>query len=110
VKHCNVTPAQWMMLFLDKIHAVCRDRGGGTTLIDGEDADPVAMTVAGLTPRKGKHRHCPTEAARQLFVEVMIDYARANNGEKSKWAGRMSAPAITLELDRRKGKAGKHTA
>ncbi len=68
------------------------------------------MTVAGLIPRKDKRRHQPTEAARQLFVEVMLDYARANKGEKSKWTGRMSAPAITLELDRRKGKAGKNTA
>ena len=37
-------------------------------------------------------------------------YARASKGDKSKWTGRMSAPAITLELDRRKGKAGKKTA
>jgi hypothetical protein len=110
VRHCKVTPAEWMMLFLDKIHAVYRDRGGGTTLIDGDEADPVAMTVAGLAPRKDKRRHQPTEAARQLFVEVMLDYIKANKGEKSKWAGRMSAPAITLELGRRKGKAGKNTA
>ncbi len=110
VSHCQTTPAQWIMLFLDKIHAVYRDRGGGTTLLSDEEADPVAMTVAGLIPRKDKRRHQPTEAARQLFVEVMLDYARANKGEKSKWTGRMSAPAITLELDRRKGKAGKKTA
>ena len=110
VKHCKTTPAQWIMLFLDKIHAVYRDRGGGTTLLDGDDADPVAMTVAGLAPRKGKTRHQPTEAARQLFLEIMIDHDKAGKGGKSRWAGRMSAPAITLELDRRKGKTGKNTA
>jgi hypothetical protein len=110
VKHSKTTPAQWMMLFLDKIHAVYRDRGGGTTLLDDDDADPVAMTIAGLVPKKGGRRHYPTEAARQLFVEIMIDHDKADKGGKSRWAGRMSAPAITLELNRRKGKAGKNTA
>ena len=106
VKHCRTTPAQWMMLFLDKVQAVYRDRDG-TTLIDTEDADPVAMTMAGLLPNKNRRQHHPTDAARQLFVEIMIDYDRANNGGKAKWLGRISAPAITLELERRKGKAGK---
>ena len=106
VRHCKTTPAHWMMLFLDKVHAIYRDRGGGTTLLDDEEADPVAMTVAGLMPKTGGRRHQPTEAAKQLFIEVMNDYVRASKGEKSKWAGRMTAPTITLELNRRKGKAG----
>ncbi len=107
VRHCKTTPANWMMLFLDKIHAIYRDRGGGSTLLDAEEADPVAMTIAGLVPKKGGRQHHPTGAARQLFVEVMIDYDKANKGEKSRWSSRMSVPAITLELDRRKGKAGR---
>jgi hypothetical protein len=106
VKHCKTTPSRWVMLFLDKVHAIYRDRGG-TTLLEDDDADPVAMTVAGLVPKKGGHLHQPTEAARQLFLEVMLDYAKAQKGERSRWAGCLSAPSITLELDRRKGKAGK---
>lgn len=105
IKHCRTTPANWIMLFLDKIHAVYRDRDGSTLLDD--DADPVAMTVAGLVPKKGGTKHHPTDAARQLFVEIMMDYGKGLKGEKSRWAGRVSASAITLELTRRKGKAGK---
>ena len=106
VKHCKTTPAQWLMLFLDKVHAVYRKRGG-STLADANDADPVGMTVAGFLPRKGGKLHHPTDAARQLFLEIMRDYAKFISGEKSRWNGKMSAVTITLELDRRKGKAGR---
>ena len=106
VKHCRTTPSRWIMLFLDKIHAIYRDRNG-KTLLDVEDADPVGMTVVGLLPRNGQPQHSPTEAARQLFLEVMMDHNKTKDGGKSRWAGRMSGPAIALELDRRKGKAGR---
>ncbi len=108
VRHCRTTPSRWTMLFLDKIHAIYRDRNG-KTLLDVEDADPVGMTVAGLLPKNGQPQHSPTEAARQLFVEVMMDHEKTKNGGKSRWAGRMSGPTIALELDRRKGKAGRIT-
>jgi hypothetical protein len=65
------------------------------------------MTVAGLVPKKGGHLHQPTEAARQLFLEIMLDYAKLQQGERSRWASCMSPLSITIELDRRKGKAGK---
>jgi len=106
VKRSKATPAAWMMLYLDKVHAVYRDRHGSTMLDDG-DADPIAMTMAGLMPGKNRHRHYPTEAARLLFVEIMMDFMKHKEGGVAKWAGRISGPAIALELDRRKGKAGK---
>lgn len=106
VKRANVTPAAWMMLYVDKIHAVYRERAG-STMLDTEDADPVGMTMAGLIPREGRRRHHPTEAARLLFIEIMMDFQKNNETGRSKWAGRISGPAIALELGRRKGKAGK---
>ncbi len=106
VRRAKVSPAAWMMLYLDKLHAVYRDRQGGN-LLDSEDADPVGMTMAGLMPREGRRRHYPTEAARMLFVEIMMDFQKDMQGGRSKWAGRISGPGITLELNRRKGKAGK---
>lgn len=106
VKHCKTTPANWIMLFMDKVHAVYRDRDG-TTLMDDGETDPVAMTVAGLLPKGNRTVHHPTDAARQLFAEIMIEYGKAEKGGKSRWAGKISAPAITLELGRRKGKGRK---
>ena len=105
VKRSGASPAEWIMLYLDKIHAVYRARDGGTLL--DEDADPVAMTMAGLRPGKGGRRHIHTEAARSLFIEVMMDYSKAQKGGRSKWLGKMSGPTIVVELGRRKGKAGK---
>ena len=105
VKRSKATPAAWMILYLDKIHAVYRDRQG-TTMLE-EDADPVGMTMAGLIPGKNRRRHHPTEAARMLFIEIMMDHMKHKDGGRSKWAGRISGPSIALELDRRKGKAGK---
>lgn len=106
VKRSQTTPAAWMMLYLDKIHAIFRNRNG-TTLYESEDADPVGMTMAGLIPNPARHKHDHTESARQLFVEIIMDYMKTKDGEKSKWAGRISGPSIALELDRRKGKMGK---
>ena len=106
VKRSKATPAAWMILYLDKIHAVYRDRHGSTMLDDG-DADPIAMTMAGLIPGASRWRHYPTEAARMLFVEIMMDHMKHKEGGVAKWAGRISGPSIALELDRRKGKAGK---
>lgn len=103
VRHCRTEPARWVMLFLDKVHAVYRDRNG-TTLIDAEDADPVGMTIAGL---KGDPRHVASEAARALFIEIILDHAQAVAGGKPRWAGKTSGPAISHELDKRKGKKGK---
>lgn len=105
VKRSKATPAAWAMLYLDKIHAVYRDREGGALL--DEDADPVAMTMAGLIPGKGRRRHHHTEAARSLFIEIMIDYKKSQKGERPKWLGRLNGPAIVVELERRKGRAGK---
>jgi len=106
IKRSKATPAEWMMLYLDKIHAVYRDRNG-TTMLDELESDPVAMTMAGLTPGKAKRRHFPTGSARSLFIEIMMDYFKAQEGGTSKWQGRISGPSITLELGRRKGKRGK---
>lgn len=106
VKRANVSPAAWMMLYIDKIHAVYRDRNG-STMLETEEADPAGMTMAGLMARDGRRRHHPTEAARLLFVEVMMDFQKNIAEGKLKWRGKISGPAITLELDRRKGKAGK---
>jgi hypothetical protein len=105
LKRCRASPAGWMMLYLDKIHAVYRSRKGGP-LLEG-DADPVGMTMAGLTPGKNRCRHQHTEAARSLFIEIMIDHHKSQKGEKSKWRGKLSGPSMVLELERRKGKAGK---
>lgn len=105
VKRSRASPAGWIMLYLDKIHAVYRTRRG-TTLLE-EDADPVGMTMAGLIPAKTRRRHHHTEAARSLFIEIMRDYHKSQKGEKSKWRGKLSGPSIVLELERRKGKASK---
>lgn len=106
VKHCQVTPAEWMMLFLDKVHAVYRDRDGGP-LIESENADPVAMAVAGLRPKKEDARHTHTDAAMNLFVEVMVDYEQSKAGGRSRWQSLLSGPSITHELEKRKGSKGK---
>ena len=105
VKRSRASPAEWIMLYLDKIHAVYRTRQGSTML--DEDADPVGMTMAGLTPGRNRPRHRYTEAARTLFIEVMNDYVKTRNGGKPKWTGKLSGPTIVMELERRKGKAGK---
>lgn len=105
VKRSKATPATWIMLYLDKIHAVYREREGGTLL--DEDADPIGMTMAGLMPGQGRRRHHHTEAARSLFIEIMMDYKKSQKGERSKWQGKLSGPAIVVELERRKGKASK---
>lgn len=107
VKRSTASPAGWMMLYLDKLHAVYRTRKG-TTLLD-ENADPVGMTMAGLMPRRNRSRHQHTEAARSLFIEIMTDHKKAQIEGKSKWKGKLSGPSIVLELERRKGKAGKIT-
>lgn len=104
VKRSGVTPAEWMMLYLDKLQAVYRDRNG-TTLLD-DDADPVGMTMSGLSPGKNRRPHRPTEAARQLFLEIMMDSRNEAQGGKPKWRSRLSGPGITLELNRRKGRSG----
>lgn len=106
-KHCRVTPATWLMLFLDKLHVAYREREGGT-LIDTEQADPVAMTISGFAPSDGRTRHNPTNAARSFFREVIAafgDYA-AGRGD-SKWNGNLSGPRVALELERRKGRRRK---
>ena len=105
VKRSKAPPATWIMLYLDKIHAVYRDRQGGTLL--DEDADPVGMTMAGLIPGKGRVRHQFTEAARSLFIEIMRDHFKAQKGGRPKWLGKLSGPSIVVELERRKGKASK---
>ncbi len=102
---CGCTPAWWTMVYQDKIHAVYRQRPDGNPWLE-EGADPVALTMAATLPSYGR-RHTPTEASRQLFLEVMIDYQRMLNGEKSKWLGCVSGGFICKELDLRKGKAGK---
>jgi hypothetical protein len=106
VKHCRVNPAEWMMLYMDKIHAVYRDRGGTTWLEEGE-ADPVAMTVAALAGTNGAKRHHPSDAARELFIEIMADRALAATGHKSRWSNKTSGHSLALELTRRKGARGK---
>ena len=105
VKRSKASPAAWIMLYLDKIHAVYRNRQGGTLLDD--DADPVGMTMAGLILRKNRTRHCHTEAARSLFIAIMTDYQKSLNGERRKWPGKLSGATIVYELEKRKGKASK---
>lgn len=107
VKHCKVAPAVWAMLFLDKVHHVYRRDADGKTLIDTEEADPVAMTVRGLAPKDGGPAHTPTEAARQLFAEVMAEHAKALAGETARWNGNLNGPTVAFELGRRKGKGTK---
>lgn len=105
VNRSQASPAEWIMLYLDKIHAVYRTRQGSTML--DEDADPVGMTMAGLIPGRNRTRHHYTEAARTLFIEIMGDYVKTQNGGRPKWTGKLSGPTIVVELERRKGKAGK---
>lgn len=105
IRHCHTTPAEWLMLFLDKVHAVHRARDGGAWL-ENSDADPVAMTVAGLRPKGGAQRHFPSDAARGLFMEIMVEHSRAG-GSAPRGTHRTSAPAIALELERRKGDKGR---
>ncbi len=107
VKHCRVSPAEWLMLYLDKVHAVYRDRDG-TTWLESRNADPVAMTVAALNPKPGiGQRHAPSNAARDLFMEIMRDSLLEQAGGKPRWQGKLSGPALALELSRRKGGRGK---
>jgi len=102
---CACTPAWWIMVFMDKVHAVYRERPEGKPWLEN-GADPVAMTMAATLPSYGR-KHTPTEAARQLFLEIMIDYKRFKNGETSRWSGSVTGNLIAKELDLRKGKAGK---
>jgi hypothetical protein len=102
---CGCTPAWWTMVYLDKVHAVYRSRPAGNVWLE-DGADPVAMTMAAILPSYGR-RHAPSEAARQLFLEIMVDWQHDRNGEKSRWAGRVTGGFIAKELDLRKGKAGK---
>lgn len=105
-QRCGCSPAWWMMIYIDKVHAVYRERDDGAWLEDG--ADPVALTMAAILPSYGK-LHTPTEAARQFFFEVMIDGQRLKNNEPARWAGRVTGNLIAKEMDLRKGKAGKVT-
>lgn len=102
---CDCTPAWWTMVFMDKTHAVYRVRPDGKPWLEN-GADPVAMTMAAILPSYGR-RHSPTEAARQLFIEIMVDYHRHLKGEQSRWVGSVTGQLIAKELDLRKGKAGK---
>lgn len=102
---CGCTPAWWIMVYQDKVHAVYRQRPDGKPWLE-EGADPVAMTMAATLPSYGR-RHTPTEASRQLFLEIMIDYQRMLKDEPSKWGGYVSGGFICKELNLRKGKAGK---
>ncbi len=102
---CKSTPAWWTMVYMDKVHAVYRTRREGQAWLE-DGADPVALTMAALLPSYGR-RHSPTEAARQLFLEIMIDSQRQKDGHPSRWKGCVSGNFITHELDIRKGKAGK---
>lgn len=104
-EHCRATPAAWMIMLQDKIHAAYRDRDDGP-LIETNGADPVGMTIAALRPQRGDKRHIGTAASTNLFTEVMIDFAQMCLGQSSVWQSRLSAPAIAFELDRRKGKRG----
>ncbi len=62
--------------------------------------------MAALLPAYGR-RHSPTEAARQLFLEIMLDCQRQKEGQPSRWKGCVSGNFLAYELDIRKGKAGK---
>ena len=104
--YCRATPAVWMIMLQDKLHAAYRDRDDGP-LIETNGADPIAMTIAALRPQKGDKRHVGTEASTNLFTEVMIDFVQMCNGQSSVWQSRLSGPAIAFELDRRKGKRGR---
>lgn len=106
IRHCRVAPAEWLMLYLDKVHAVYRERDGGAWL-ENSETDPVAMTVAGLRPKDGAKRHFPSDAARGLFMEIMMDSALEQAGVKSRRQGRVTGQALALELGRRKGDRGK---
>jgi hypothetical protein len=102
---CGCTPAEWTTMYMDKVHAVYRDRPEGKPWLE-DGADPVALTMAALLPAYGR-RHSPTEAARQLFLEIMVDFMRQKNGEPSRWKGCVSGNFIARELGVRKGRAGK---
>jgi len=102
---CKSTPAWWTMVLMDKVHAVYRIRPDSTTWLE-QGADPVALTMAALLPSYGR-RHTPTESARQLFLEIMIDYQRQKDGQASRWASCITGNFIAKELDLRKGRAGK---
>lgn len=106
VKHCQVDPAYWAMLFLDKLDAGYRIRDG-TCLVESEDADPIAMTIGGLRPKSGGQKHAPTDAARGFFAEIMQERAKAKVGLHARWNGNLTGPAVAVELGRRKGKGRK---
>lgn len=101
--YCRTSPATWVIMLQDKVHAVYRDRNDGP-LIETKGADPVAMTIAALRPQKSDKRHIGTEASTNLFTEVMIDFAQMCCGQSSVWQSRLSGAAIAFELDKRKGK------
>ncbi|MDR0361353.1 MAG: hypothetical protein LBJ46_01490 [Planctomycetota bacterium] len=106
VKYCQATPAAWIILLQDKVHAAYRERDGGA-LIETDGADPVGMTIAALRPQRGDKRHFGTEASTNLFTEVMIDFVQMCCGQTSVWQNRLSGAAIAFELGRRKGKRGR---
>ena len=106
VQHCKVTPALWAMVFLDKIHYAYGPGTDGKPRIDTEDIDPVALTVRGLVPKSGTPVHEPTNAARQLFGEIMVAHTQAQAGEKARWNGVISPQTVAVELGKRKGKGG----
>ncbi len=106
IAYCRTSPATWVIMLQDKVHAVYRDRSDGP-IIETEGADPVAMTIAALRPQKSDRRHIVTEASTNLFTEVMIDFAQMCCGQGSVWQSRLSGAAIAFELDKRKGKRGR---
>lgn len=115
IRHCKTSPAEWMMLLLDKLQYVYdRPAVGKDNELAG--ADPVALTVAGFcgnrnipggnAPDWSPHR--PTDSARQFFVEVMTDRIVADAGAKqARWNGNLTPMAVATELKRRKGTRSK---
>ncbi len=106
ITYCQATPATWMILLQDKVHAAYRPRDDGS-MIDTSGADPVAMTIAALRPQNSGKRHFGTEASTNLFIDIMVDFAQTCGGQSSVWQSRLSGAAIAFELDRRKGRRGR---
>lgn len=104
VQHCKTDPATWMMLFLDKIQYAYTEVDGRPRIESDDNPNPVAMTVAGFQPQKGRSRHTPTDSARLLFAEVMNDFAKFKAGGGSRWQGNLNGCAIAVALGKRKGK------
>jgi hypothetical protein len=95
----GVSPARWTMLFFDKI-GYAYGQVDGKCRVDVEEADAVALTAAGFKPKKGAPQ-APTESACRLFKEIIFDLV--GNPESKRWRP-LSAPAIAVELAKRKGK------